>query len=329
MRAIIWGVAGLTAIYSGYWFVGASAARTAIESQLAGLQAQGLVAETSDLSLRGFPNRFDLTLTDPRFGDPQAGVEWAAPFAQVFSLSYKPWHLIAALPPEQTITLPGDVITLRSDSFKGSLVMEPGTALPLDRMNIAVDALEANASGGPIAGAETLRIATRQEPLAENAHEYAFLATNLRPDPGLMALFASAGLPDVIARANLGGVARFDGPIRPAAPESLPVLTGLSVDQADLVWGDLTVTAKGELRPDAAGLAEGTLTVEVTGWRVLPAALQAAGVIQPDALFVVTAMLSGMAQQDGTPETLTLPLSFANGMTVLGTWPLGPAPRLR
>ena len=67
----------------------------------------------------------------------------------------------------------------------------------------------------------------------------------------------------------------------------------------------------------------------ITGWQVIPGALQAAGAIQPDAMFVVTAMLSGLAQQDGTPEVLTLPLTFRNGLISLGEWPIGPAPRLR
>lgn len=329
MRALIWIVGILTALYSGYWFVGAQSAERAIRAQIEGLRAQGLTLDHSDLSLRGYPSRFDLTLTDPHLADPQSGLEWRAPFAQVFSLSYKPWHLIAALPPEQRLRLPPLDLTLRSEDFKASLVMDPGLSLPLNRMTLAVDGLDLTEAGSPLLAAKALRFSTRTEAMAENAHEFAFLATELRPDPQARALLARAGWPEVIERINLGGIARFDGPIRPADPAAFPALVELDVAQGDLVWGALRTSAKGLLRPDSAGLAEGRLMIEITGWQAIPAMLREAGVIKPDALFVVTAMLSGMAQQDGTPDTLSLPLTFAGGTMTLGVWPIGPAPRLR
>lgn len=329
MRALIWAVVILAAIYSGYWFLGARAARGAVEAQFANLQAAGYTAERSDFALRGFPSRFDLTVENPRLGDPSAGVEWSAPFAQVFSLSYKPWHLIAALPNEQVITLPGDQLTVTSDSFMGSLVVQPGTSLPLDRMNIAIDALAVTASAGALGAAQRVRLATRQEAMQDNAHEFAVQLSGLAPDPAILAGFGRAGLPSVIETVDLAGVAQFDGPILPANPGAFPVLSAVTLYRADLVWGDLRMTGKGEVTPDATGLAQGALTVEITGWQVIPGALQAAGAIQPDAMFVVTAMLSGLAQQDGTPEVLTLPLTFRNGLISLGEWPIGPAPRLR
>lgn len=330
MRALIWVVVVLGALYSGYWFVGAKAARGAVETQIAAMQGAGLIAETAGVSLRGFPSRFDLTLDAPRFGDPQSGIVWQAPFAQVFSLSYKPWHLIAALPEEQSLTLPGgEVLTLRAARVQASLVMRPGPSLPLDRMNLAIDAPDLSGTGGALAAAENLRFATRSEAMEPDAHEVALLLTGVRPDPALMAVLAPAGLPAVIDRLALAGVAGFDGPIRPAAPEDMPRLTRLTLEGTEIRWGDLRASAAGTLQPDATGLAEGVLTLEVTGWQALPGALQAAGLIQPEALFVVTAMLSGLAQQDGSPDVLTLPVTFGNGTAMLASWPIGPAPRLR
>ena len=329
MRALIWIVGLLTALYSGYWFVGAGAAERAVQDQIAALRAEGLTIETSDLSLRGYPSRFDLTLTDPRLADPESGLDWSAPFAQVFSLSYKPWHLIAALPPEQRLRLPPLDLTIRSTDFKASLVMDPGLSLPLNRMTLAVDGLDVTEAAGPVMAAGKLLFSTRTEAMAEHAHEIAFLATDLRPDPQAAALLARAGWPEVIERINLNAIARFDGPIRPADPGAFPALMELDVEQGDLVWGALRASATGLLRPDSAGLAEGQLMIEITGWQAIPALLREAGLIKSNELIVVSAMLAGMAQQDGTPETLSLPLAFAGGTMTLGVWPIGPAPRLR
>ena len=93
---------------------------------------QGRVATNRGVSVQGFPNRFDLTVTDLHLADPVTGFGWDAPFAQVFSMTWKPWHLIGALPNSQTVTLPDQVIELASTKLQGSLKLVPGAALALD-----------------------------------------------------------------------------------------------------------------------------------------------------------------------------------------------------
>ncbi|HSF64747.1 MAG TPA: DUF2125 domain-containing protein, partial [Paracoccaceae bacterium] len=102
MRWLLWIVVAAATLWSGYWFAGSRALERGAVQAIAMQAAQGFVSQ-ADVSVQGFPNRFDLTLTEPRFGDPARGLVWEAPFAQLFALSYKPWHLIAAFPPEQRL----------------------------------------------------------------------------------------------------------------------------------------------------------------------------------------------------------------------------------
>ena len=101
MRALVWVVIAVAVTWGGYWFVGARALETGAQAWFQAQTEAGLVAERSDLSVSGFPNRFDLTVTDLRLADPDAGFGWTAPFVQILSLSYKPWHIIAAFANQQ------------------------------------------------------------------------------------------------------------------------------------------------------------------------------------------------------------------------------------
>uniref|UniRef100_UPI00286B8E0E DUF2125 domain-containing protein n=1 Tax=Tabrizicola sp. TaxID=2005166 RepID=UPI00286B8E0E len=125
MRKLLWVLITLSALWSGYWFVGSSAVRNGAEQWFADQAAQGMTAENTGLSVSGFPNRFDLTVEGIRFADPKTGIGWEAPFAQVFAMTWKPWHIIAALPPEQTIRLPDQDIGLTSTGLRASARARP------------------------------------------------------------------------------------------------------------------------------------------------------------------------------------------------------------
>ncbi|MDZ4134328.1 MAG: DUF2125 domain-containing protein, partial [Paracoccaceae bacterium] len=111
MRVLLAVVLGLAMLWGGYWFVGARALEQGGAAWFADQTAQGRIAMRDSFGVRGFPNRFDLTVEGLRLADPATGYGWQAPFVQIFSLTYKPWHIIAALPPEQQFQTPGQAIT--------------------------------------------------------------------------------------------------------------------------------------------------------------------------------------------------------------------------
>jgi hypothetical protein len=87
--------------WGAYWFVGARA----LDRRVAAVLAEHPAAEAESYQIRGFPNRFDLTVNAPRI---QAGaLQWQAPFLQVMALSYRPHHVIVVLPHDQTAQIAG------------------------------------------------------------------------------------------------------------------------------------------------------------------------------------------------------------------------------
>jgi hypothetical protein len=328
MRILVWVTLIAAILWGGYWFVGSRAVEKGAVWALAEARNGGLVSEYESISVAGFPNRFDVTLTNPRFGDPLAGVLWTAPFIQIFTLSYKPWHYIAAISNQQTLELPGERLAITSDRMQGSLVLEPSLELVPDRSALLIEALSINGNGGFLLGAEKLQWGSRQTVGRPLAHDLALEGRKVVPMAHIQAVMQRAGLPTTLDLISVVAEVTFDHKITLAALDGPPGVNLVRLKEAIVQLGDLRIFAEGELKADAQGLAEGTLLLRINGWQDVPAALSAAGLIKPEAVIGLSVMLQGLSSQtDG--QTIEAPLSFGRGLVTFGFVPLGPAPRLR
>lgn len=326
MRWLLWTVLIVAAVWSGLWFAGAHTVERTVTEGLAEA-APALTVEAH--SLAGFPNRFDLTLTGLRLSDAGAGLSWQAPFVQILALSYRPWHTILALPPEQRLDWPGGGLTVLAGKLQASLVLRPVAALPLDRLTVVGEGLEFRPDTGPALRLATLHFATRPDATAANAHEIGLAAAAIAPDADALArLPPDTRLPPVAERLAFDLIARFSAPLDRFAAQSRPVVTALEVRSLSLVWGDIVLAGEGTLTPDADGRAEGRIALRLDQWRKAIDAAVALGALRPEIAPTWAEFARRMAEAGGTPDRLELPLIFTNGRMSLGPIPLGPAPRL-
>lgn len=326
MRALIWVAVLLTAIWSGYWFVGRGTVERAAQAFFASAPAQGLEAAHAGLAVRGFPNRFDLTLTEPRLADAGSGLAWEAPFFQILSLSYRPWHVIAAFPPQQRLSLGAQSLVLDSAKLQASVVVTPNTRLPLDRSTMVGDGLSLSSpSAGWTLHAATLRLASRKLTDAGDRHQIGLDLADLRPDAEMLAF--APGLPGLVQNLRVDAEIGLSAPLDRMAGQSRPDLTEITLRAARLEWGELSVAAEGAVT-FPAGVAEGRVDITLRGWRLLVPVLVASGAIRAELALTVERMMETLALQSGNAEELKLPLIMAGGQMRLGPLPLGPAPRL-
>ncbi len=333
MRKLMFLLVVATLLWSGYWFVGSSALRQGAEQWFADQAASGMTAEKTALRVSGFPNRFDMTVEGLRLADPQSGIGWQAPFAQVFAMTWKPWHIIAALPPEQTVTLPDQAVTLTAEGLRASLRAKPATALPLAAVIVESGPFTATSTAGWTVGAAkavTSVSADEEVPNAgdqPNAYILSLDIAGLAPDPAAIErIVAEAGLPPTVAVLRVLATATTTAPLDRFAGDANPRLSALDLTDSLVTWGDLSVTAKGRLAPDDQGFAAGRIEIAVTNYQRLVPALVAAGVIKPELSQTVGNMLAALAQDSGDPNLLQMPLLFDSGRVSLGPLPLGPAP---
>ena len=337
MRKLMFLIVALTALWSGYWFVGSNAVRDGVNGFFADAATQGLVAENTGVTVAGFPNRFDLTVEGLHIADPKAAIGWTAPFVQVFAMTWKPWHIIAAFPPEQQVALADDVITVTSQDLKASLRAKPSTDLPLAEARLAGTSLALASQQGWTLDLGEFTLGLRAEPALGNAgYELGFDLAPLTPDPGFVARVKAVTIPDLPASdlpdtvESLWGSVylTFSAPLDRHAGQAKPYLTRIEVNQLNFAWGQLAATAKGLVQADDQGFAAGEITVEITNWDRLPAILVAAGVVKPEMAPTIARGMQALATQSPDLSVLSLTLKLAEGQMSFGPFPLGPAPRL-
>jgi hypothetical protein len=225
MRWLVALVLALAVIWSGYWFVGARVIEAQADRQFAGAEARGVVAEREALAVRGFPNRFDLTVDGPRLLDPASGYGWEAPFLQIFALTWQPWHVIVAFPPDQVFTTPFGPARLTAAKMQASIRARPRASLPLEQLTLVGEGLGLTfAPLGPVSARE-LRFASRDRDGTGMTQEVGLEVLDLSPDPALLARLGD--VPDLIERLRVDADLRFDRPIDRFAFATRPALTSL------------------------------------------------------------------------------------------------------
>ena len=323
LRAVLVVIVGAFLAWGGYWFVGSRALERAVDDWI----VKTPEARAEALSVRGFPNRFDVTVTNPVY--ETAALRWSAPFAQVFSLSYKPNHLLAVFPHDQVLRIHGVDWAVHSADMRASLVTRASADLTLDRATMVIDALRAQGLGGGDAfQARTVRVASRAVEDDPLAHEVGVEVLGLRLPPEVRALLdPAAALPPELDRLHVDATVHFDRPLdrmngAQARAQGID-LRGLSAD-----WGEIGLRGDGAFDIDDLGQISGEVEATITNWMQLLDVLRAGGLWDPGMDPMITGLLSGLAREDGDETTLTLPLSVQRGQLYLGMFPLGRLPAL-
>lgn len=324
MKKLLGLIVILAALWSGYWFVGAAGVKSGFTTWFEARQGEGWQAEYTDLSVKGFPNRFDTTLTDPALADPATGLAWSAPFVQLFALSYQPNHIIAAFPEFQTLRTPEARFALKSEKMQASMVMEPNTALAFSRANLVATALTITPEAGARTHIAGLQTALTRE--GDASYRAAFNADGLAPP--LPAALTSE-LPETLTSFRADATLKFTKPWDlTALEESRPQPTHLKLHLAEAEWGQLKLAAAGELAIDRTGLPTGTLTLKARNWRDILTLATASGALPQSLADQITQGLALLAGLSGNADTLDIPLGFSGGFIKLGPVPIAPAPRL-
>lgn len=308
--------------WGGLWFAGArgldQALAQALDDPRAPIRAEGHV-------VRGFPNRFDITLTEPRLAE--AGLTWSAPFVQVFALSYRPHHVIVVFPHQQDLDLSGLPVRIDSRDARASLVMRPTEGLALDRAALVVQMPVVTLPGQRLS-ADALRLALRPTD-GPGRYEAVAEIEALFPDPGLLDRLDPDGhLPRRLDVLRLDAALRFAHPLDLDALRGgmAPRLADVALTGARLVADGIDLQAEGRIAPDPRGRPTGEVTLHITGWRALLERLGNAGLAPPEVLAWIAAAAPALAQPD-RPETLSLPLNLRDGQVRLGPLVLAELPR--
>lgn len=329
MRGLLWITLIAGVLWGGYWFAGSFALQRSTDAWFAAQSEHGISARNDSITVRGFPNRFDLTVTGLSLADPTTGYGWTAPFVQVFTMTWKPWHFIAAMAEQQVITTPNQTLTLTSRGLRGSLRLRPGGELALEEAVGEGNGFLLESSQGWTAAADRAVVSTSLDPSRANSYRIGLSIINLAPDQSIMrALADQTDLPEKVDDVHLDAFALFSAPLDRHVGETKPILTAIEIAEFRLLWGGLRLFADGNLVKGSQGLAEGNIALRIEGWKRLPAMLAVLGLVKPQDTSTVERTIQILADQGADPNVLELPLKMTDGQLWLGPIRLGAAPRL-
>lgn len=312
MRRLTYLILALTALYAGYWFVGANRVTNGVDTALTQMEAQGWTA-SANVATKGFPSRFDTTLSDVSFAGPAGDWGYTAPFVQTLALSYRPNNVILVLPNEQRIMSPGEVGTLSTERLRASATVKPNLSLAFDDLTAEGTALNYTSDLGWDMSLETLLVAARLQPDRASSYDlYAKLDQLTLPGAG-------GTITETIVDADFD----LQDPLDRTTQEVF--VKQVVVNTLRIAWSDVVLTGEGQLDVDANGQPEGQILLNVENWRALVPRLVEIGVFDSD--FARTAQTMGGMLAQGK-NTMSLPLKYKDGFGFLGPLPIGAAPSL-
>ncbi len=330
MRKLITLIVVAALAWSGYWYLGMQGHKAAVSTWLEDRRAEGWQVEYSDHAVRGFPNRFDTTLTDLRLTDPETGISWQAPFFQVLSLSYKPNHLIAVWPNEQQIATPIEKFSLKTSNMRASVKVKPSTRLALDTAQVEMAEAVIASSDGWTASFEQLNAAIRNVEGTASTYDVAASIDQLLPGERVRDIIDQGGtLPQTIETLRYDLRAALDAPLdRTTIEAARPEITNLIIRDLRGTWGELELRAKGDMEVRNAQ-PQGEVAITARNWREMINLAVRSGALDQSFASTVELGLGLLASTSGNAEALDATLSFSGGRTFIGPIPVGPSPEIR
>lgn len=309
--------------YGGWWFYAAHTMRTETADWFADQRAAGWEADYADLTVRGFPNRTDLTITGPILTTPDGSLGWRAPFFQVLGLSYRQGHVIVAWPDAQTISTSEDEIEVTSDGLRASVVHDDGV---LARSNIEAAVLNISGSEQAFAMAEInaalQRIDSSQSSyrLAVSVGSIAATTPRVSPDIGPNSLGSLRAEMDVTFDEALTFNGQSDPPPRPRK---------IDLHRSEISYGSVIYKVTGAATLDDQGRATGDVSIAAENWREGLDAAGRNGDLPAEMVDILTELLSMLAMFNGTRDSLDVTLGLDRGTLMLGPVPIGKLPPLQ
>ena len=311
-----------------WWIIGHSAYQRTLASWMEQRRSDGWVADFSDITTRGFPNRFDTTMSDLTLADPGTGVAWSVPFVQFLSLAYRPHEVIAVLPDKHVISTPQETLQVTHDSARASIYFRPSTGLALKSARLVLKDPRIHSSRGWTVSSTELRFAIETMPVRENTYRVGMELLELSlPDVLRRALSSSQTLPAKVDVVRADAEFELDAPIDRRFLEGAHLgIKRLNLTDLSVRWGEFSFSATGNLTVSADGVPDGEIMLRAAKWRAILDLAETMGLIEPafrDALETALELMSG------NEDVLELPLVFSRGQVSLGLVPLGMAPRLQ
>lgn len=327
MRILFFGVFLAAALWSTYWLIGANIQETTATKWLEKQQNAGWITKSAAIKLRGFPNRFDTIISDLQITDPDSEWTWSVPEFQLLTLSYKPNHIIAAWPNNQTISTKNENFRIENTKMHASFKFLPNTELELDQFTATIDDITITSDTGFKSHADKIILAARKTEHAEFSYDIALDITGFTVFDEIDKIGISSEEPIAL---KVSTTAYFNEKLaRVAIGTRTHHLKKLDINDVEAMWNGIKIHAEGSLEFDAMGYPTGNLNIHLNNWRDALVTLENTGKMTSEMVRDLKFGLGLFSHfSSGDSKNINIPLTFVNKIIKFGDFTVGDAPRL-
>ncbi|MEM8793589.1 MAG: DUF2125 domain-containing protein, partial [Pseudomonadota bacterium] len=265
--------------------------------------------------------------------DPGTGWSWNLPEVSFFGEATSPTVLRLSLPDQHLISLPREKVEIGHSRMVADLSLAPDAGLTWRHGAIDGADLMLEAQSGWTGAAKTLSAEIRaRAPATAPPNSYAVTLSSTEvsiPKPLLDQIDPTGLLDPLVDEIRLDGTAALRAPLdRFALERGRLALNAATVRDAELRWGDMKVSASGQIETDLRGYATGEIDLKLTKWREMIRIARRSGKIDRSMIDAIEQGLRFVSIIAGDGEDVELTLNLSGGKVRIGPVAIGDAPRL-
>ena len=314
MRKLIVLVVVLASLYGGYWFVGKSQIQTRLTEAFVQVDAGPMDISYDNLQTRGFPSRFDTTFTNLVIDDPAARVRWETPIFQLLALSYQPNNVRAYFPQEQVFVVDGEAFTLFTEEMVARGQVSASAALAVQQAELELLNPRLRTEEGAELALARLFAAMRLTPATEKTYDVFFEARSIVLPEDIRTLLDPNGLqPPIMQSLRLDSDVELSEPLELNGADAQPFIELLSIGEFAFEWGEISLSAIGDLTPDTTGVVNGSITISARNWQTALDLAVAAGAVPDDRRQFIIGIVGTLDETPHITDTMTATLIITDG----------------
>ncbi|MEE2566338.1 DUF2125 domain-containing protein [Hyphobacterium marinum] len=318
-------ILGLFMAYTGYWFYARSQIIASTEAWIDEQGAAGYVITRERLNVGGFPYRFEVVIDRPHIEAPDTEGGWTADAerltAHALPYDFSRWIVDVGTP--IMVDWPTPVRSVHRVEATHARISLSGNGRSTQRLGVELDGLNILTLEGeprPVRSAERMRLVAESNDDGIMQVRAAFGEIRLNPEFGDGRLREAFG--EDVALAQLGlSIQHWPELARNGdAGEWARARGRMVILDTRLDWGDLDISAEGDITLDGQLRPEGRLSLYFLDPGLVADRLESSGVISADDARALR-LLSQAAPRDERGSAL--PLLLRNGGIYLGPVRLG------
>ena len=274
-------------------------------------------------SVTGYPKNFTIGITEIEIGAKDR-FSWATQEVLVEAKSYQPNRINVDLSEPHSIS--GSLGSLEIDAELAdlSVFFKPNLQLSLGSVEALFKNLTLSFKELPDAEVETMSARLGASPNTEKNYQVIAQIENLNMSNLMLGTDRDY---QIVQSISLSAEVELSRPLdRLAIASGPPQLQALLLHEALINYGETSVLLNAKLALNKLGALDGNINLTVQNWKPLFRLAKNMGYVEPDLEDFFYSILISVANQDGSENSLTIPLAITNNTVSYGALTLGVLP---